>query len=642
MKKIILSAFFLNLFFLGYSQYVNNTGELIREEQRNTQKEINLFLEKNPNYLKDNNIDKGDIVRIVNNTPFINKNYNDGSAGLIRADQLYTDLSIHGEGMYAGVWDGGQPLSTHQSLVGRVNNWDGSAFLSSTTSQNRDRSSHATHVSGTIIGTGQGGANSSLYAGVKKGRGIAFAASGVYNSNWTNDINEMQDFAADKYTMGKNFVVSNHSYGYDYSALGTDKIVYGFYNDDSRNIDLLMSGNEDERQNPYYIPVFAAGNDRTAAYNPDKGGYDLITGKAVAKNCITVAAVQLDNIYNPSLGGTISNFSNFGPTDDGRIKPDIAAKGVSVYSSVAYTGTTLDDSAYESYNGTSMAAPAITGGVLLLQQYYEQLNNVYMRAATAKGLLLHTATEAGTDNGPDYEYGWGIANLKNAAQAITDNGSNSIISELNLSNGATYTKTVKASGLSDIRVSISWIDPAHTVVDYILDNPIKMLVNDLDVEVTKGSSQYFPWKLGGMSDFYLPATNDSTNDVDNFERVDIYSPVADDEYTITVSHKGILSGGTQKYTLIVTGIKGVNLGVDDIAKSTFKAQLYPNPAQTSMNVSIQKAAKYTVFDTTGKLITNGDFSEGVNTLNVSSFAKGIYLIKLENGSNVETSKFMVK
>jgi subtilisin family serine protease len=55
----------------------------------------------------------------------------------------------------------------------------------------------------------------------------------------------------------------------------------------------------------------------------------------------------------------MSSFSNYGPTDDGRIKPDISA-GVNVYSAI------LTDQTYETCKGTSMAAPAITGLIVLL------------------------------------------------------------------------------------------------------------------------------------------------------------------------------------------------------------------------------------------------------------------------------------
>ncbi len=40
-----------------------------------------------------------------------------------------------------------------------------------------------------------------------------------------------------------------------------------------------------------------------------------------------------------------------------------------------------------------------------LQEYYYRLHNVFMRSATLKGILIHTADEAGPADGPDYQFG---------------------------------------------------------------------------------------------------------------------------------------------------------------------------------------------------------------------------------------------
>jgi hypothetical protein len=57
-----------------------------------------------------------------------------------------------------------------------------------------------------------------------------------------------------------------------------------------------------------------------------------------------------------------------------------------------------------------MAAPAITG--LIVYSIYKNVNNVFMKAATVRGLLRHSADEAGASKG--HEYGWGLANGKAA------------------------------------------------------------------------------------------------------------------------------------------------------------------------------------------------------------------------------------
>ncbi len=97
-------------------------------------------------------------------------------------------------------------------------------------------------------------------------------------------------------------------------------------------------------------------------------------------------------------------FSSWGPTDDGRIKPEVVTKGVAVKSPVASS-----DTADDSYPGTSMASPGVAGVGLLLQQYQYSLFGEYMRAASLKGLIMHSADEAGYDLGPDYSFWMGVS-----------------------------------------------------------------------------------------------------------------------------------------------------------------------------------------------------------------------------------------
>jgi len=100
--------------------------------------------------------------------------------------------------------------------------------------------------------------------------------------------------------------------------------------------------------------------------------------------------------------GTIANFSSRGPTADGRIKPEVCARGVSTWSSSA-----TSDSSYTSVNGTSLSTPLVAGAACLMVQARPNLPPQIIRQA-----LMETANRAAT---PDNNYGWGIINVEAAA-----------------------------------------------------------------------------------------------------------------------------------------------------------------------------------------------------------------------------------
>jgi len=179
---------------------------------------------------------------------------------------------------------------------------------------------------------------------------------------------------------------------------------------------------------------------------------------------ITVGAVTdaLDAFGNRSLASaSISNFSSWGPTDDGRIKPDIVAVGVNVLST-----SSLGDNMQDSLDGTSMASPGACGSALLLQELYsDNFSGVAMRASTLKALILHTADDLGSA-GPDYVFGWGLMNTKKAAEIIRAHKSSPINNYI-IEDALTTTETSKSysfawNQVGPIRITLCWTDPAGT------------------------------------------------------------------------------------------------------------------------------------------------------------------------------------
>jgi hypothetical protein len=452
-----------------------------------------------------------------NGNPIYFSTTNAGAAITTRANKLNAGgslgLSLDGQNMTIGIWDGGKVRNTHQLLVGRVTQVDNASV----------NNSHATHVAGTMMGNATASPAS---------KGMASQAN-LRAYDWNSDISEATIAA------NNGLLVSNHSYGNDPDFVPINE--WGKYDADARAFDRLMFNA------PYYQFVNSAGNSRNAGYNDDKGGYDLLSGKSNSKNGIIVGAVnQVSNYTGPS-SVTMSGFSSWGPTDDGRIKPDICGKGVNVRSS-----TSNSNSSYSQFSGTSMSSPNVAGTLLLLQQHYNNVKGNYMRASTLRGLALHTADEAGSDPGPDYRFGWGLLNAEKAANLITNEGVSSRIREITLNQGDSYSFNIQPSNSTEQLIgSICWTDPAGEVtISGEIDFFTPSLVNDLDIRIVKNNVTNFPWKLNPV--FMEDAATKGDNLVDNIERVDISNPSG--TYTVTVSHKGNLTNDLQNYSLIMSNV----------------------------------------------------------------------------------------
>ncbi len=518
-----------------------------------------------------------ELIRFEGNTPIYYTTYNEDAAISINTDAVYSGggagLNLSGNGVTLSEWDGGAVRLNHQELTGRITQVDGYAF---TLDVNSD---HATHVAGTMIAAGI----------VSSAKGMAFDAD-LDAYQWNNNLSEVTATST---------IASNHSYGnltgweymytdnlVDYgfpadyywwwfgdpSVSTTEDYKFGFYDTDSETWDDMLFNK------PSHLMVKAAGNNRGNGPVPgafhffyngggiwssnvvrdfDGGttGYNSITDISNSKNILTVGAVNdVSGGYSGPSSVTMTTFSGWGPTDDGRIKPDIVANGYQVYSSSA-----VATSSYTIKDGTSMASPSVTGSIGLLLEHEKNLfgSNSFI-SSTWKAILTHSADDAG-NTGPDYVYGWGLMNTKSAADIVSSQASScNHIKEFNLADGNTIELYVDKVPSEDLKVTICWIDPAGTPVSASLNPTDVMLVNDLDLRITEVSSAttYSPYTLAGMSNPSL-AAGTGDNSLDNIEQV-LVSNLSGGTYKITINHKGSLSGGNQVVSVIITGTNADN------------------------------------------------------------------------------------
>jgi subtilisin family serine protease len=155
------------------------------------------------------------------------------------------------------------------------------------------------------------------------------------------------------------------------------------------------------------VVVAAAGNNgylyfTTASGAPEEGYRSIsITDPGNAEAVITVGATHREQ---PHTYG-VSYFSSRGPTGDGRIKPDLVAPGEKIVSVIPGGASKRSD-------GTSMAAPHVSGAAALLMARYQELVG---RPNRIKEILSRTATDLGREK---YFQGAGMLDILRALQSV--------------------------------------------------------------------------------------------------------------------------------------------------------------------------------------------------------------------------------
>jgi hypothetical protein len=525
---------------------------------------------------------------------FTETNANSGARTGAYAAQA-APYNLSGAGVKVLVYDGGQIRTSHLAFQGRAVVGVGDSSASS---------DHSTHVGCTVAGAG--GVVAGLSSGMAPGANII--SYGFQDGTLTAGFlfNRPGDLQAD-YTAAVN------TYGAEIAtnSIGTNTAPNGFpcdwegdYGTTSQLIDQIVRGTAGISNGQPFRVVWANGNERqTSACNDTNPnipvGYHKTAPPSCAKNHITVGAVD-----GTTTAEAMSTFSSWGPSDDGRMKPDISAPGVNTVSC-----GNASDTAIATKSGTSMATPTTAGCLaLLLQDYKVQYPSTALpRNSTLKTFLAHTAVDRG-NAGPDNQFGYGTVRIIPAIDLMRSAN----WKESTVSNGgsASYLVIVPPGSTDPLKVTLAWDDFPST------PNPAGQgqgsLINDLDLVVTSPSNvRAYPWTLQGLTgNPGAPAVQTQENHVDNIEQVYVANPQPG-AWLVTVRGTTVPEG-PQPFSIAASPffVGCSNTGVAGLDKS-----IYPCGATVQLKVvDCQLNTSNSVVDTVTVNVASTSNPAGVNVV----------------------------
>jgi hypothetical protein len=453
--------------------------------------------------------------------------------------------NLSGNGVTVGIWESGDTIRpTHIDLTPRVTVQPG---------QTSSQDGHALHVAGTVGASGVNFPNA---------EGMAPQVN-ILSWDSSSDTTEMANAGG-----AGTIVASNHSYGavIGWNGAGTaftnNQNLFGSYNNRSVAFDTIVAGDGVSVAGTDLVILKSAGNDRNDGANNGvppgdcrQGGLgvdaDCIGPVGSSKNVITVGAMN---------GGTlIAGFSGFGPTDDGRIKPDVVANGTNVTSLGTVNAAGSDDvpqtdNGTWTTQGTSMSTPAVTGIVALMAEQFTDLGIAPTPSAAAvKAILIQTARDvAGTGQatpGPDFATGWGIADAQAAMDLLRRPGGPGYAEGTLTATGAGGAwefPFVVPAGEAEMHVTLAWSDLPGTPTGTGSE-----LVNDLDLRLIPpgGGTAQQPWTLNAASPTQAAVRNGGDDAINNVEQVSVLNPASGTWLARVTAKPGSLALGPQQFAI---------------------------------------------------------------------------------------------
>ena len=333
-----------------------------------------------------------------------------------------------GEGVRILVMDTGFDL-THNSMIdiNVIEQWDVINNDNQTANETDDEANNGQDNHGTAV--------LSTIAANTPGELIGVAFDAEFLLAKTEDVSQEIQQEEDNYVAGLEWGEAN---GADVVTTSLGYLDWYDYED--------MDGNTAVTTNAVDIAVGLGMVCVTAAGNSGNDSWYYIIAPADADSVIAVGAVREN--------GVIASFSSHGPTFDGRIKPEVCARGSYTWC-VSPNSTTT----YTQLSGTSLACPLVGGAVALVRQAKPEWSAMEVREA-----VMMTASQSSE---PDNSYGYGIMN---AALAIEYDHTASIGNDNSIPNSFYIINTYPNPFNPSLTIDISGVPGSSITVDVFTVN----------------------------------------------------------------------------------------------------------------------------------------------------------------------------
>lgn len=488
--------------------------------------------------------------------------------------------NLKGEGVNVGIWDDGAVGANIDLPVNRN-------FVVDKLFSSLPYMAHPTEVAGCV------GAAGNIFPNL---RGIAPRSSMYYWDLLDDVVGEIKS-GKNKY----NVDLSNHSYNF----ASTNCFQSGLYIPEAADLDKLVY------DNPTLLPVVAVGNTASFSCAVATDTFSSVDiGFQGCKNALTIGWLFFDE-------RAVEN-SGRGPTEDGRLKPELVTKGFAVT-------TFLPNNNVGSVFGSSYSAPQITGLAALLHQKYKQQFGVVPAAALIKSVLINTARDLG-NIGPDYTYGFGKPDAYRAVKSIAENMYFS--GDVSQQQFKTHPLTV-APNTAQLKITLSWTDKEGSPIADVA------LVNNLDLKlVNPAGDTILPWKLNPSNPKQL-----ALRGIDNLntnEQITIENPIAGN-YTIVVKGTAVPFGPQSYAVAYYVQERKIEIthpnGGEIIDPGTSVIKWFPNGVDSTAKIEFS-ANNGSTWQT---LVSNQQLSAKTYSWPVPNIVSDSCLVKISSGNNIAVS-----